>query len=179
MKRYAARLTLVATLVAGATLAPVYESQAAPPQKNTFHPAPKPQVPYKTEYVVTEYNPITGGVFNTYRYPDANAANRRADLLRRVHWVKWRFVGINEPLRSRRFDNSTAAQQFIDSNGPSRSGALGIGILTNETRAVPATVVVRQERVPVTNPPPAPRPRPNPGRGIGGIGKIIGGIIKR
>ena len=107
-------------------------------------PGPLPPRPPRPNpnlvYVVTEYNPITGGVYNTQSFNNRSDAYVYRDAMARIHWVKWRFVGINEPLRSRRFQTSVAAQRFIDSNGPSRSGAAGFALLTGETRVVPTRV---------------------------------------
>jgi hypothetical protein len=111
-----------------------------------WQPGPGPQPPRPPRpnpnlvYVVTEYNPITGGVYNSQSFNNRSDAYAYRDAVARVHWVKWRFVGINEPLRSRRFQTSFAAQRFIDSDGPSRSAALGVAILTGETRVVPTRV---------------------------------------
>lgn len=104
----------------------------------------------RSEYVVTENHPVTNGTVSTRRFTDRNAANQHYAAVSKAHWVKWRFVGINEPLRFRRFDSSFAAQRFIDNDGPSKSGALGIAILTNETRNVPAKVKLTEVKVPVT-----------------------------
>jgi hypothetical protein len=101
-------------------------------------PRPEPRPRPNVEYVVKEFNPITGGLYNTKTFAKQSDANAYRDTVARVHWVKWRFAGINEPLRSRRFANSRAAQQFIDSDGPSKTGKAGFAILTNETGAVPA-----------------------------------------
>ena len=106
-------------------------------------PVPQPQV----EYVVQEYNPITGGLYQTYRFRNRSQAYAMRDNLARAHWVKWRFVGINEPIRYRRFSSSTMAQNFINNDGPSKSGKLGFAILTNETRAVPTRVRMTTRRI--------------------------------
>jgi hypothetical protein len=109
-------------------------------------PGPGPVRPV-IEYVVTEFNPITGGVYRTRTFSRQADANAYKDSVSRVHWVQWRFVGINEPLRSRRFSSSTAAQRFIDTDGPSRSGAAGFAILTHETSIEPARVRVAARQV--------------------------------
>ena len=56
-----------------------------------------PRKKTRTEYVVTEHHPFTGGVVSTKRYTDRAAADRQSAALSKAHWVKWRFVGINEP----------------------------------------------------------------------------------
>lgn len=122
----------------------------------------------RTEYVVTEYNPLTGGVVTTARFRDKAAADRQQAALSKVHWVKWRFVGINEPLRFRRFGSSFAAQRFIDTDGPSRTGKLGFAILTNETRVVRTRVAQTAVKVPV-----------NGGGNGGGGGPNAGEVIDR
>jgi hypothetical protein len=109
-------------------------------------PEPRPVRP-ETVYVVTEYNPITGGVYSTRRFTKQSDAYNQRDAIARVHWVKWRFAGINEPLRSRRFANGAAAQNFINTDGPSKTGAAGFAILTNETRAVPTRVTITTREV--------------------------------
>jgi hypothetical protein len=121
-------LVLVATLAAEAT-----------PKKKT-----------RTEYVVVETNPITGGVVSTTRFPNKSAADRQFAARRKAHWVKWRYAGINEPLRFKRFNSSFEAQRFIDTDGPSKSGKFGFAILTNETRNVPTRVKLTAVAVPVS-----------------------------
>lgn len=125
----------------------------------------------RTEYVVTETNPFTNGVQSTQRFTDRDAANRQYAIVSRAHWVQWRFIGINEPLRFRRFNSSASAQIFINDDGPSKSGKLGIAILTNETRTVATRAKITPVTVPVT------------GSGNGGsggrtdVGEVIGTII--
>jgi hypothetical protein len=116
----------------------------------------------RIEYVVTEYNPFTGGRVSTNRYTDKAAADRRHAEAKKAHWVKWRFVGVNEPLRFRRFQNSFAAQDFIENDGPSKTGKLGFAILTNETRNVASKVSLTTVTVPVTD-----------GRGGGDTDEVI------
>jgi hypothetical protein len=109
-----------------------------------------PRAKTRTEYVVTETHPFTGGTVSTTRFANREAANQHYALVSRAHWVQWRFVGINEPLRYRRFTTPFAAQGFIDTDGPSRSGKLGFAILTNETRNVASRVSLTTVNVPVT-----------------------------
>jgi hypothetical protein len=135
------------------------------------HATPRTRV----EYVVTEVNPFTKGIERTQRFTDKGTADRAYASLSRAHWVKWRFAGINEPLRFRRFASSAAAQQFIDTDGPSKTGKLGFAILTNETRNVATKVSMKPVVVPVTGG--GPRPT-NPDRVIDTIDRIIG-IIDR
>lgn len=132
MQRLAALLTVSTLLVAAAT--PV---QATSPRT-------------RTEYVVTERNPITGGVQSIRRFTDRNAANNYYSLAARAHWVQWKFMGINEPLRFRRFNSAAAAQTFIQNDGPSKTGKLGFALLTNDTRAVASKVSFTSQVVPVT-----------------------------
>jgi hypothetical protein len=75
----------------------------------------------------------------------------------------------NEPLRFRRFNSSFAAQSFIDSDGPSKSGKLGFAILTNETRNVATKVKATTVTVPVTG----------GGNGGGNGGPDVGEVIDR
>ncbi len=117
----------------------------------------------RVEYVVTETNPFTGGVVSTTRHSDKAAADRQYAALSKAHWVKWRFVGINEPLRFRRFGSSFAAQRFIETDGPSKTGKLGFAILTNETRNVATKVRLTTVRVPVNG----------GGNGGGDAGRVI------
>jgi hypothetical protein len=98
-------------------------------------------------YVVSEYNPVTGGVYGTRTFNRQADAYAYRDQLARAHWVKWRFVGVNEPIRYRRFSSSSAAQRFIDTDGPSKTGKLGFALLTNETRAVSTRVSMSTRRV--------------------------------
>ncbi len=158
MQRFAALLTVWSLLLL--TSAPV---QATSPRPST-----------RTEYIVTERNPFTGGVQNTRRFLDRNAANAFYSAVARAHWVQWKFIGINEPLRFRRFDSAAAAQNFIRNDGPSKSGKLGFALLTNDTRTVATRVSYTTQVVPVT------------GGGTGGgngngnqpdVGRIIDRII--
>lgn len=110
-------------------------------------PGPRPPRPQpRVEYVVSEYNPITGGVYRTQRFATRSQANLYRDSLARAHWVKWRFVGINEPIRFQRFNSVTAAQHFIANDGPSKSGKLGFALLENKTRAVPTRTTLSTQR---------------------------------
>jgi hypothetical protein len=129
-------LTLL--VVFGLVSATALPAQATPRQKT------------RLEYVVTEINPVTGGVVSTTRHASKAAADQQYAALSRAHWVKWRFEGINEPLRFRRFKSSFQAQAFIDANGPSKSGALGFAILTKETRNVPTRMKMTTVKVPVS-----------------------------
>ena len=104
----------------------------------------------RVEYIVTETNPFTGGVQSATRFTDKASADRHFATLGKVRWVKWRFAGINEPLKFRRFVSSAAAQNFIETDGPSKTGKLGFAILTNETRNVAGKVKLTSETVPVT-----------------------------
>jgi len=110
---------------------------------------PKPKT--RTEYVISETNPFTGGAESTKRFTDRNAANAYYARVSKAHWVFWRFVGINEPARFRRFESSYVAQRFIDNDGPTKSGKLGVALLTNETRNVPTKVKLTAVVVPITD----------------------------
>jgi len=129
----------------------------------------------RVEYVVTEINPFTKGVERTRRFNTKEAADREYATLSRAHWVKWRFAGINEPLRFRRFDSSYTAQNFINSDGPSKTGKFGFAILTNETKNVAAKVSLTAVTVPVTG---GGRRPTGPDEVIDTIDRIIG-IIDR
>jgi hypothetical protein len=128
----------------------------------------------RVEYIVTEYNPMTGGKVSTNRYYDRTSADRQYDSLSKAHWVKWRFVGINEPLRFRRFRSSYEAQNFINNDGPSKSGKLGFAILTNQTRIVPTKVTLTTVNVPVNGGGPGNGGNVDAGQVVGVIDKIIG-----
>ncbi len=125
---------------------------------------PRPKT--RTEYVVTEYNPFTKGTVSTTRYSDKRQADRQHALRSKAHWVKWRFAGINEPLRFKRFNSSFEAQRFIDTDGPSKTGKLGFAILTNETRNVASRVSITAVTVPVTG-------GGNGGGGSGRNGEVV------
>jgi hypothetical protein len=156
MQRFATLLTVLALLCFAA--APV---QATGPRQKT-----------RTEYVVTERNPFTGGLQNSRRFLDRDAANLFYAKVAQGHWVKWRFIGINEPLRYRRFSTAAEAQNFITTDGPSKTGKLGFALLTNETSAVAARVSYTTQVVSV-----------NGGGAGGGNGNgnqpDVGGIIDR
>lgn len=110
-------------------------------------PRPQPAPQPKYVYVVSEYNPITGGLYRSRTFDRQRDAYAYRDQLARAHWVKWRFMGINEPIRYRRFSSSTSAQRFIETDGPSKTGKLGFALLTKETRAVPTRVSISTRRV--------------------------------
>lgn len=120
----------------------------------------------RTEYVVTETNPFTRGTVSTTRYLDKAQADRQHALRSKAHWVQWRFEGINEPLRFKRFNSSFEAQRFIDSDGPSKTGKFGFAILTGETRNVASRVTIKAITVPVTG-------GGNGGGGQGGNGEVV------
>lgn len=82
--------------------------------------------PVAVKYVVTERNPFSGGVESAREFAQADhsAFTRYCLERRKTHWVSWRYVGINEPLRSRRFPTREAAQRFIDDRGPQNLGAV-------------------------------------------------------
>ncbi len=127
-----------------------------------------PKKKTRLEYVVTEVNPFTGGVVSTTRYNNKAAADRQHAALRKAHWVQWKFFGINEPLRFRRFSSSLAAQNFINTDGPSKTGKLGFAILTNDTRNVATRVRLTTVAVPVNG--------GGNGGGNGNAGEVIDAI---
>lgn len=142
----------------------------------TAQATPRPKT--RLEYMVTEINPMTGGVVTTKRFSSKSDADQVYGALSRTHWVKWRFVGINEPLRYRRFKSSFEAQRFINTDGPSKSGKLGFAILTNETRVVAGKVTLTTVRVPVSGGDAGGGRGADPGEVIDAIDRIIG-IIGR
>jgi hypothetical protein len=89
-------------------------------------------------------------VISTKRYTARNQATQQLDSLKAAHWVQWRFMGINEPLRFQRFKSAGEAQHFINTDGPSKSGKLGIALLTDETKMLRSNVTPREMVVPVT-----------------------------
>jgi hypothetical protein len=158
---------LLPLLVAFALVSATTLTAAATPRQRT-----------RLEYVVTETHPFTGGIVVMKRYDNKEEAGRVYRLLSLTHWVKWRFVGINEPLRYQRFKSSIEAQRFINSDGPSKSGKLGFAILTNETGVVAGRVTLTTERVPVPGGGGGGGGGTNPGEVIDAIDRIIG-IIGR
>jgi hypothetical protein len=133
-------MTRLLTLVAALGLVSTFTLTAeATPRKRT-----------RTEYVVTERHPGTGGVVSTSRYTSRNEAVRYYDALGRAHWVQWKFMGINEPMRYRRFSSHSAAQTFINTDGPSKTGKLGFALLTNDTKILKSRVSFTQVEVPVS-----------------------------
>ena len=149
-------LRLLTTLtVLGLTAATALPANATPREKT------------RTEYVVTETHPSTRGVISTTRYTNREEALRQEGTLRQAHWVQWRFMGINEPLRFQRFKTAGEAQNFINNEGPSKSGKLGVALLTNETRMLRAHVRLLERSVPVTG---GGNGRPG---GNGGAGEVI------
>ena len=104
----------------------------------------------RTEYVVTETHPVTKGVISTKRFANRAEAVRQLDSAKLVHWVQWRFLGVNEPMRYQRFKSAGEAQNFINTDGPSKSGRLGVAVLTNETKLLRAQVSLTEVKVPVT-----------------------------
>lgn len=128
-------LTLLA--VFGLVSATTVLAQATPPKT-------------RAEYVVTETHPATKGVISKKRYANRAQALQQHDALQSAHWVQWRFMGINEPMRYQRFKTAGEAQRFINSDGPSKSGRLGVALLTNETKMLRAKVTLAEAVVPVT-----------------------------
>jgi hypothetical protein len=104
----------------------------------------------RTEYVVTESHPATKGIVSTTRYTNRADAVRHYDSQKKVHWVQWKFIGINEPMRYKRFATVGQAQAFINNDGPSKSGKLGVALLTNDTKVLTGRVTFTQAQVPVT-----------------------------
>jgi hypothetical protein len=104
----------------------------------------------RTEYVVAEVHPATKGAVSTTRYRNRADAVRHYDSLKKAHWVQWKFLGINEPMRYRRFTSAAQAQAFINNDGPSKSGKLGIALLTNDTKILKSRVSFSQVEVPVS-----------------------------
>ncbi len=152
---------LLITLAVFATIsAATLTAQATPKQKT------------RLQYVVTESNPFTGGVVSTTRYFDRADADRHHAALSKAHWVQWKFFGINEPLRFKRFKSSFEAQRFIASDGPSKTGKLGFAILTNDTRNVATRVTIRTVTVPVSG------GGSGGGGGNGNAGEVIDAIDK-
>lgn len=119
---------------------------------NTHRETQTLQHPYRLRmqqvFVVTERNPLTGELVGTpQRFTSRLAATEYRETLRAGVWVVWRYVGVNEPLRSVRFANRFEAEQFIRTAGPSRRGLLGNLLLTNETRILSARVSLEPEIV--------------------------------
>lgn len=106
-------------------------------------PASPTPPPAAVKYVVTERNPFSGGVETAREFAQADhpAFTRYCMELRKTHWVSWRYVGINEPLRSRRFPTRQAAQRFIDDRGPQNLGAVPALTALGEAAAIVAARV--------------------------------------
>lgn len=121
----------------------------------------------RREYIVTETHPATRGAISTKRFANQSQALQHADALRAAHWVQWRFMGINEPLRFQRFKSAGEAQKFINNDGPSKSGKLGIALLTDETKMLRSRVLLSEVVVPVTG------GGGNGSGGNGGAGEVI------
>ena len=113
-------------------------------------PPPPPEPRYRFEAV--EKNPFTGGVERKrdFAHESRAAYEQACTSFRKVHWVKWRYFGINEPLRSKRFATRAQAQAFIDRNGPAEVAAVkGIAILSEAATLVAARVECRAIELPV------------------------------
>jgi hypothetical protein len=105
-------------------------------------PASPTPPPAAIKYVVTERNLFSGGVeTREFAQADQPAFTRHCMELRKAHWVSWRYVGIYEPLRSRRFPTRQAAQRFIDDRGPQNLGAVPAFTVLGEAAAIVAARV--------------------------------------
>lgn len=111
-------VAVVVALLAGGT-APWWWNELFGPSTGAA-PEEKPPPPRKFRFEVIELNPFTGGEVNRASYKNAQRAaySRACSTLKKVHWVRWKFVGISEPFHTKRFASSQAAQRFIDSGGP-------------------------------------------------------------
>ncbi|MGH7390224.1 MAG: hypothetical protein ACREM3_12320 [Candidatus Rokuibacteriota bacterium] len=109
----------------------------------TTPPPPPPPPKVAVKHVVTERNPFSGGVESTREFAEADRAvfTRECAERRKVHWVSWRYAGINEPLRSRRFATRAAAQRFVDDRGPQKMGTVPALTVLGEAAAVVAARV--------------------------------------
>jgi hypothetical protein len=102
----------------------------------------------KYTYLVTEYNPFSKGVENQKVFSPQESAKytQTCNAYKKIHWVKWRYAGINEPLRTLRFSSYRAAQGFIDNNGPAKKGLIpGIAFLSEPAKIVPAKVICNKK----------------------------------
>lgn len=86
----------------------------------TETPEKTPPPPKKFRFEVIERNPFTGGEVGRANFNNVQRAaySRACSARRKVHWVRWKFVGISEPFRTKRLSSSQAAQRFIDTGGP-------------------------------------------------------------
>jgi len=108
---------------------------------------PPPEAEPRLRFLVAEYNPFTGGLERQaeFQHEKRDAYTQACNAYRKVHWVKWRYAGISEPLRTQRFASRPAAQRFVDDNGPAKQGAIpGIAILSEPATIVAAKVTCRE-----------------------------------
>jgi len=111
------------------------------------HPDLAPLRNVREFYVVSEKSPVTGeAVGSERRFGSRLEAMEYRESLRAGAWVVWRYAGIQEPLRSARFGSRSDAEQFVRTGGPARR-LLGLVLLTNETRILPAKVTLAVEHV--------------------------------
>jgi len=112
---------------------------------------PPPEPEQRLRFLVSESNPFTGGLERQaeFQHEQRDAYTKACDAYRKVHWVKWRYAGISEPLRTQRFASRPAAQRFVDDKGPAKKGAIpGFAILSEPATLVAAKVTCRE--IPIT-----------------------------
>ncbi|MBE9032672.1 hypothetical protein IQ266_23325 [filamentous cyanobacterium LEGE 11480] len=81
-------------------------------------------------YVVTVQNPVTRKVETRTRPLTTTTANRTYRSYRRTHYAIFRYAGINETTRTKRFSTQRAAQRYLDTNGPCRdANALNLCVI--------------------------------------------------
>ena len=99
-------------------------------------------------FVVIERNPLTSKIVGTpRRFSSRLEATRYRESLRTGAWVVWRYVGLNETMRSIRFSNRVDAEHFVRTGGPARRGLLGMVLLTHETRILSTRVSLETKNV--------------------------------
>lgn len=106
-------------------------------------PAPPAPPRAAVKYVVTERNPFSNGIESVREFAaaDHDAFTRECTKRGKVHWVSWRYAGINEPQHSRRFATRQAAQTFIDTRGPQNQGAVPALTILGQAAAIVAARV--------------------------------------
>jgi hypothetical protein len=109
---------------------------------------PAPSASVKVKYVVTERNPFSGGVESAPEFTDHAAFARECTARNKVHWVSWVYVGVSEPLQSRRFATREAAQRFIANGGPLNMRPRAINILAKPATIVAARVACETIKLP-------------------------------
>lgn len=110
-----------------------------PPPVNIITPPPVVDPPPQQQpvYTVKLYHPVTGGLVFNKTVTGTLTMESRKSYYERMHWRIWRFNGIEEDTKYRRFDSAREAHNY-------NPGSSLLGFYTNRVRQ--GRVVVTQIR---------------------------------